>query len=102
MALEDESRALPYGILFVHGRRFNGFHVRFRDIARGGMRLVTPASAEQYSLESARQYDECYGLAYAQQVCSFAILSESPIVTSTNTSFRKNRVRTTAQEQGHT
>jgi len=64
----DAGRDLPYGILFVHGRRFNGFHVRFRDIARGGMRLVTPASAEQLALESARQYDECYGLAFAQQL----------------------------------
>jgi glutamate dehydrogenase len=54
---------MPYGILFVHGRRFNGYHVRFRDIARGGLRLVTPATPEQYALESARQYDECYGLA---------------------------------------
>jgi glutamate dehydrogenase len=67
-AAADEGRELPYGVLFVHGRRFNGFHVRFRDIARGGMRLVTPSSAEQYALESARQYDECYGLAFAQQL----------------------------------
>lgn len=65
---DEQRRELPYGILFVHGRRFNGFHVRFRDIARGGMRLVTPASAEQYALESARHYDECYGLAFAQQL----------------------------------
>ena len=59
---------MPYGIFFVHGRRFNGYHVRFRDISRGGMRLVTPATSEQYALESARQYDECYGLAFAQQL----------------------------------
>ena len=30
--------------------------------------LVTPASSEQYALESARHYDECYGLAFAQQL----------------------------------
>jgi len=59
---------VPYGILFAHGRRFNGYHVRFRDIARGGMRLVTPATVEQYALESARQFDEAYGLAFAQQL----------------------------------
>mmetsp|Transcript_10821 Transcript_10821/g.24126 ORF Transcript_10821/g.24126 Transcript_10821/m.24126 type:complete len:1103 (-) Transcript_10821:262-3570(-) len=64
----EEERELPYGIIFVHGRRFNGYHVRFRDISRGGMRLVTPRSPEQYALESARQYDECYGLAFAQQL----------------------------------
>jgi glutamate dehydrogenase len=60
---EPSQGEMPYGILFVHGRRFNGYHVRFRDIARGGLRLVTPATTEQYALESARQYDECYGLA---------------------------------------
>lgn len=32
------------------------------------MRLVTPGNPEQYALESARQYDECYGLASAQQL----------------------------------
>ena len=65
---EEEPRELPYGVIFSHGRRFDGYHVRFRDIARGGMRLVTPASNEQFALESAHQYDECYGLAYAQQL----------------------------------
>jgi glutamate dehydrogenase len=64
----DSYKELPYGILFAHGRRFNGYHVRFRDISRGGMRLVTPATVEQYTLESARHYDECYGLAFAQQL----------------------------------
>ena len=65
---EKQKKDLPYGIIFTHGRRFNAFHVRFRDIARGGLRLVTPSSPEQYALESARQYEECYGLAFAQQL----------------------------------
>ena len=65
---EETSRETPYGVIFVHGRRFDGYHTRFRDIARGGLRLVTPASPEQYALESAHQYDECYGLAFAQQL----------------------------------
>ena len=30
--------------------------------------MVTPASAEQWALESTRHYDECYGLAWAQQL----------------------------------
>ena len=67
-ATPQRQKETPYGILFVHGRRFNGFHVRFRDIARGGLRLVTPRSPEMYGLESARHYDECYGLALAQQL----------------------------------
>ncbi len=68
MENEESQRDIPYGIMFSHGRRFNAFHVRFRDIARGGMRLVTPSSQEQHALESARQYDECYDLAFSQQL----------------------------------
>ena len=64
----DNHEASPYGVVFAHGRRFNGYHVRFRDISRGGMRIVTPASPEQLALESGRHYDECYGLSFAQQM----------------------------------
>lgn len=59
---------LPYGVFFIHGRRFNGFHVRFRDIARGGLRVVSPLNLEQHSFESSRQFNEAYSLAYAQQL----------------------------------
>jgi glutamate dehydrogenase len=68
VARNEDHRELPYGIVFSHGRRFNGFQIRFRDIARGGVRLVTPKSSELYALESARHYDECYNLAFAQQL----------------------------------
>lgn len=68
IAESEVDRELPYGLVFSHGRRFNAYQVRFRDISRGGMRLVTPKSAELYALESARQYDECYNLAFAQQL----------------------------------
>jgi glutamate dehydrogenase len=68
MAGEGETREVPYGVVFAHGRRFNGYHVRWRDIARGGLRIVTPGTFEQLALESGRQYDECYGLSFAQQM----------------------------------
>jgi len=58
----------PYSIVFVHSRRVGGFHVRFRKIARGGMRLVTPSTREKMSWEAARHFDECYNLAFAQQL----------------------------------
>jgi len=64
----DDTRDVPFGVFFVHGRKFNAFHARFRDIARGGMRLVTPASREQFALESTRHFDEVYNLAFAQQL----------------------------------
>jgi len=63
-----DNRPLPFGVLFVHGRLFNGFHNRFRDIARGGLRVVTPQNSDQHALESTRQFDEVYGLSYAQQL----------------------------------
>ncbi|MSR18717.1 MAG: hypothetical protein EXS00_06070 [Phycisphaerales bacterium] len=59
---------LPYGVYFVHGRGFNGFHARFKEIARGGLRVVRPSSTAQFERESERLYDEVYGLASAQQL----------------------------------
>ena len=59
---------IPFGVFFSHGRHFNGFHCRFRDIARGGLRIVTPTNSDQYILESSRQFDEAYGLSFAQQL----------------------------------
>ncbi|MEE8155537.1 MAG: NAD-glutamate dehydrogenase domain-containing protein [Phycisphaerales bacterium] len=67
--LADDLRPdLPYGVTFVHGRSFNGFHVRFRDIARGGIRVVRTVSADQHARETERLYDEAYHLALAQQL----------------------------------
>eukprot|EP00298_Acanthocystis_sp_HF-20_P016987 c21644_g1_i1.p1 GENE.c21644_g1_i1~~c21644_g1_i1.p1 ORF type:complete len:1079 (+),score=527.64 c21644_g1_i1:2-3238(+) len=68
MKVPNVERDLPYGVFFVHGRDFNAFHVRFRDIARGGLRLVSPGSFELFAAETARHFDEAYGLAYAQQL----------------------------------
>lgn len=31
---------IPFGIFMFIGREFRGFHVRFRDISRGGIRLI--------------------------------------------------------------
>lgn len=64
----DERSELPFGVYFVHGRSFNGFHVRFRDIARGGLRAIMTRSEEQHALEAERLYDEAYNLAFAQQL----------------------------------
>jgi len=68
MSKTENDRLRPYGVFFGHGRRFNGFHCRFREIARGGLRVVPAMSAEQFGLESTRHFDEVYGLSYAQQL----------------------------------
>lgn len=59
---------IPFGTFFVAGRNFNGYHNRFRDIARGGLRVVLPPSAEAHSAESRRHFQECFGLSWAQQL----------------------------------
>ncbi|KAJ8604969.1 hypothetical protein CTAYLR_006901 [Chrysophaeum taylorii] len=64
----NNNDAMPYSIIFSHGRRFDGYHVRFRKIARGGMRLVTPRTPEAISWEASRHFDECFNLAFAQQL----------------------------------
>src|SRR6185503_13727946 len=67
--LSNEERAeVPFGAFFVHARAFNGFHVRFRDIARGGVRAIRTVGADQYAREAERLYDEAYHLAFAQQL----------------------------------
>ena len=58
----------PYAVFFVHARGANGFHVRFRDIARGGVRVVRTLGPEQFANESERHYSEVYNLALAQQL----------------------------------
>ena len=67
LTTEDRTEC-PFGVFFVHGREFNGFHVRFRDIARGGVRAIHPRGIEQFTREQERLYDEAYNLAFAQQL----------------------------------
>jgi glutamate dehydrogenase len=59
---------LAYGIIYCFGRGSLSFHVRFRDIARGGMRIILPASMEQYTVACRGLLVECYSLANAQQL----------------------------------
>ena len=58
----------PYGFFFMVGRGYRGFHVRYRDTARGGMRIVMPRDASQYEVAFAGLFDEVAGLSYAQQL----------------------------------
>ena len=64
---DDRRPELPYGTFFVIGRGFFGFHNRFKEIARGGLRVVKPSNAAQHSRERERVFDEVYGLSWAQQ-----------------------------------
>ncbi len=58
---------LPYAVFFMKGMYFIGFHIRFRDLARGGLRTVYPDRIEQLLAERNNVFAECYNLAYTQQ-----------------------------------
>ncbi len=57
----------PFGIYCFHGPYSFAFHVRYRDTARGGVRVVRTWSQEHFEMESNRLFDEVTKLASAQQ-----------------------------------
>uniref|UniRef100_A0A8H7N4U9 Glutamate/phenylalanine/leucine/valine/L-tryptophan dehydrogenase C-terminal domain-containing protein n=1 Tax=Bionectria ochroleuca TaxID=29856 RepID=A0A8H7N4U9_BIOOC len=56
-----------YGMFLVIGAEFRGFHLRFRDVSRGGIRIVKSRSKEAYAINARNLFDENYGLANTQQ-----------------------------------
>lgn len=59
---------LPFAVFFVKGMHYFGFHIRFRDLARGGLRTIFPEQTERMLLERNTVFAECYQLAYTQQL----------------------------------
>lgn len=59
---------MPYGIFFIKGMHFFGFHIRFKDLARGGLRTVAPEHEERMIVERNNVFTECYNLALTQQM----------------------------------
>ncbi|GAM27950.1 hypothetical protein SAMD00019534_111260 [Acytostelium subglobosum LB1] len=57
----------PFAVFFVVGSEFRGFHIRFRDIARGGIRIIRSQNTTQYDHNSSSVFDENYNLASTQQ-----------------------------------
>lgn len=58
---------LPFAIFFLHGPQFVGYHVRFRDLARGGLRTLCPENPEEREKMELSLFAEAYALAYTQQ-----------------------------------
>ncbi|KAG2066702.1 NAD-specific glutamate dehydrogenase [Suillus decipiens] len=58
----------PFGMFIVIGNEFRGFHIRFRDVARGGIRIVMSRNKENYSINQRMLFDENYGLAATQSL----------------------------------
>jgi glutamate dehydrogenase len=57
----------PFSIIYVIGSEFRGFHVRFLDIARGGIRMIRSSHPQVYLNNVSSLFDECYSLASTQQ-----------------------------------
>lgn len=64
---QSEYPETPFGMFFVVGSEFRGFHIRFRDIARGGIRIVRSRSNDAYNVNVRNLFDENYNLASTQQ-----------------------------------
>lgn len=58
----------PFGMFFITGRDYRFFHVRWKDIARGGLRVVMPRSSVDHGFALSGLFDEVYGLSRAQQL----------------------------------
>lgn len=56
-----------YGMFLVISSEFRGFHLRFRDISRGGIRIVKSRNKEAYGINARSMFDENYNLANTQQ-----------------------------------
>ena len=56
----------PYIIFFVLTEEFQGFHVRFRDVSRGGIRVIKSANKTTFIKNLEGQFSENYDLALTQ------------------------------------
>ena len=52
---------LPFAVFMILGMDFTGFHVRFRDISRGGVRLIKSTS-DSYNVNRATQFQASFVL----------------------------------------
>lgn len=64
----NEYTQKPYGIFFIVGSDFQGFHVRFKDVARGGIRILRSRDSESHATNQRMLFDECYNLASTQSL----------------------------------
>lgn len=64
---EDLYPVLPFAIFYIKGQCFFGFHIRFKDLARGGLRTVLPKKLEYVQFDRNEVFMENYSLAFTQQ-----------------------------------
>lgn len=64
--MDSDWPQVPFGVFFVMGSDFQGFHIRFQDIARGGIRIIRSGDRQAYNSNLETLFAENYGLAYTQ------------------------------------
>ncbi|MFT5259378.1 MAG: glutamate dehydrogenase [Saprospiraceae bacterium] len=65
---DDLPAQRPFRITFFSGRRGNGFHIGFSDIARGGWRTVITQNSDDYANNASTLFKENYVLAHTQHL----------------------------------
>nr|AGT02586.1 glutamate dehydrogenase [Strigomonas oncopelti] len=60
-----EYPAVPYGVFLLAGGQWRGFHIRFTDIARGGVRMII-SKQNNYRKNKRSVFQENYNLAHTQ------------------------------------
>lgn len=58
----------PFGVFYIYSRDFFGFHIRFQDLSRGGLRTIALPTCELAGEEAPFTFLECYQLAMTQQM----------------------------------
>lgn len=58
----------PFGIFYIVGIGYRFFHVRWKDIARGGVRVIISQTVSDADFALSGLFDEVYGLSRAQQL----------------------------------
>ncbi len=59
---------LPFAIFYFKTCHGLGLHIRFADLARGGLRTIVPEPGEKVAAELQNVFLECYGLALTQNI----------------------------------
>ncbi len=57
---------IPYAFFFLFSRSYIGVHVRFQDLARGGLRTIFLDDSHARAREEKQVFTECYQLAFTQ------------------------------------
>jgi len=64
---QEKFPEIPFAIFFIRGMHFIAFNIRFRDLARGGVRTIVPERREPFNQDRNNLFFEAYQLAYTQQ-----------------------------------